>query len=65
MTDTNKVEPDGPVTVHMRCEDCGHEQTVRGTRHDGATYFGSGYDFCDRCDGVPRLIKDGIEGVPV
>jgi ribosomal protein L44E len=51
--------PDGEVTLRVRCEDCGHEQDVRGVRAGGSTYFGSGYDFCDVCDGKPYpLSKD-------
>ena len=46
------------IYLHMECVDCGHYQTVRGHRHDGQNYFGSGYDFCDKCDGVPKPIDE-------
>ena len=49
--------PDGKITIRVKCEDCGHEQDVHGTRYDGHTYFGSGYDWCDRCDGLPHPIR--------
>jgi hypothetical protein len=46
------------IYLHMECVDCGHYQTVRGHRHNGHNYFGSGYDFCDKCDGVPKPIDE-------
>lgn len=48
--------PDGPISIQMQCTDCGHIQTVKGNRFDGANYFGSAYDFCDKCDGLPKPI---------
>ena len=41
--------------ARMRCKErgCGHEyqlQPVIGA--DGSRYFGSAYDFCEKCDGV-------------
>ena len=36
--------PDVKVTLKMQCEDCGHVQIVKGSRFDGAYYFGSAYD---------------------
>jgi hypothetical protein len=45
------------ITVRRRCTECGHEQDVesaaafedeQGLRRG---YFGSAYDFCDKCDG--------------
>ena len=51
-------------TVRLKCEDCGHEQTVTsavsyrdadGTEHH---WFGSAYDFCDKCDGYPVPIGE-------
>lgn len=50
-------------TITLQCEDCGHVQEVRsaaayeyedGTQH---FWFGSAYDFCDICDGLPRQIN--------
>lgn len=50
------------VTLHLKCEDCGHEQDVTSAaavqhEHGGKQYwFGSAYDFCDVCDGVVKPI---------
>lgn len=50
--------PDIKVTLKMQCEDCGHIQTVKGSRYDGSYYFGSAYDWCDKCNtGLPRPIE--------
>lgn len=49
--------PDAKVSLQMQCEDCGHIQTVKGNRLDGACYFGSSYNWCDECDtGLPVAI---------
>jgi hypothetical protein len=48
---------DKQVTVRVKCEDCGHEQEVRGISSGGRCYFGSGYDFCDMCEGKPHPIE--------
>ena len=54
-------------TLHMVCEDCGHKQDVTSaTAYEDMTgqvhyYFGSSYDFCDECDGLP-LIKEEQHG---
>lgn len=51
--------PDGDVEVEMKCRECGHIQIVKGVRGLGRVYFGSGYDFCDKCDGLPvQIMKD-------
>ena len=46
------------IYLHMECVECGHYQTVRGHRHNGHNYFGSGYDFCDKCGGLPEPIDE-------
>jgi len=49
------------VIAHMKCRDCGHEQAVKsvGDWVDGDgkehRYFGSAYNWCDECDGLPVL----------
>ena len=51
--------PDAKVTLKMQCEDCGHIQSVRGSRCGGSYYFGSSYNWCDACDtGLPVQIED-------
>ena len=51
--------PNANVTLKMQCEDCGHIQIVKGSRYDGAYYFGSSYNWCDKCDtGLPRSIEE-------
>lgn len=50
--------PDAKVSLKMQCEDCGHVQTVKGHRHDGQYYFGSAYNWCDKCSGLPVQIED-------
>lgn len=50
--------PDAKVVLNMQCEDCGHVQMVRGFRRDGATYFSSAYNWCDKCNGLPIAIED-------
>ena len=51
--------PDVAVTLKMQCQDCGHIQTIEGHRFDGQYYFGSAYDWCDKCDsGLPRPIEE-------
>ena len=51
--------PDAKVTLKMQCEDCGHIQIVKGSRHDGSYYFGSAYNWCNKCDsGLPVAIED-------
>jgi hypothetical protein len=46
------------IAVKMKCEDCGHVQIVKGFKVDGHSYFGSAYDFCDECEGLPVLIPN-------
>jgi hypothetical protein len=47
------------IAIKMKCEDCGHVQIVKGFRtYDGSRYFGSAYDFCDECEGLPVLIQN-------
>jgi predicted RNA-binding Zn-ribbon protein involved in translation (DUF1610 family) len=47
------------IAIKMKCEDCGHVQIVKGFRiYNGSRYFGSAYDFCDKCDGLPVLVED-------
>lgn len=48
------------IEVQFKCEDCGHIQTVYGFIYDGRRYFGSGADFCDKCDGLPIEIKEDL-----
>ena len=48
------------VEILMQCEDCGHVQTVRGVQVGDAVYFGSSYDFCDECDGLPVLVESDL-----
>lgn len=45
------------VCVLVKCDECGHEQTVSGVEVNESYYFGSGFDFCDVCDGVPTPLK--------
>jgi hypothetical protein len=53
--------PDAEVKVDMICEECNHIQTVKGRRLEGAYFFGSGFDFCDKCDGLPIYIEGSLE----
>ena len=53
-----KPLPDANVSVKMKCQDCGHIQLVKGQRMMGSTYFGSAYNFCDVCGGLPEAIED-------
>jgi hypothetical protein len=46
------------IAVKMKCEDCGHVQIVKGFKVYGRNYFGSAYDFCDECEGLPVLVED-------
>ena len=48
------------IAIKMKCRDCGHEQIVRGFRVEhGGTYFGSGYNWCDKCDiGLPVFVEE-------
>jgi hypothetical protein len=46
------------ISLRMQCEACGHIQVVRGNRYTGQNYFGSSYDWCDNCDGLPKPIED-------
>ena len=51
--------PDAKVTLKMQCKDCGHIQVVKGSRFDGQYYFGSAYNWCDKCEtGLPKAIED-------
>jgi hypothetical protein len=54
----DKGEESKNISVKMKCTECGHIQTVKGTQSYGKNYFGSGYDFCDECDGLPEVIND-------
>ncbi len=45
------------IAIKMKCEDCGHEQIVKGFRSYGHTYFGSAYNWCDECDGLPVFVE--------
>lgn len=45
------------IAIKMKCRDCGHEQIVKGSRIYGNTYFGSAYDFCNKCDGLPVFVE--------
>jgi hypothetical protein len=49
------------IKVTVQCEDCGHRQEVLGSEHDGARYSGSGYDFCDKCEGKPHEVRTGYK----
>ena len=49
---------DVDVTLKMQCKDCGHIQVVKGHRYDGHYYFGSSYNWCDMCDGLPVQIEN-------
>lgn len=51
------------ISIKMKCEDCGHEQEVKGIMlEDGSKYFGSSFYWCDRCgDGLPRYIQDTLK----
>ena len=55
----NKVRayslPDCDLIATMRCVDCGHVQTVKGLRREGHCYYGSAYNWCDECDGLPKI----------
>lgn len=58
-----KPLPDANVSVKMKCQDCGHIQLVKGQRMMGSTYFGSAYNFCDVCGGLPEAIEEmKVEG---
>jgi hypothetical protein len=49
--------PDAKVVLKMKCDECGHIQDVKGSRHDGEYYFSSSYNWCDACDvGLPKAI---------
>lgn len=51
--------PDAEVSLKMKCEDCGHVQTVHGVRREGSLYFGSAYNWCDKCEsGLPVAIEE-------
>lgn len=52
---------DKSVSIKMECEKCGHVQTVKGIEtEDKKYYFGSSYDFCDKCDWITIPIKDSL-----
>lgn len=46
----------------MRCTECGHEYKLEPAAvvpHEDGTvsrYFGSAYDFCEKCDGAPKEV---------
>lgn len=46
--------------LKMQCTDCSHVQEVRGSigivNGELHYWWGSGYNWCDNCDGVPRPI---------
>ena len=58
-----QAEPDGPVVRRFECTDCGHVQEVHGCRADGQVYLGSGADWCDKCEGLPKPVEDKINCV--
>jgi hypothetical protein len=49
--------------VTMRCTECEHEYLLEPAvvvpHEDGTVsrYFGSAYDFCEKCDGYPKEIQ--------
>jgi hypothetical protein len=53
-----------PAVVVRKCVDCGNVQRVRSAasrwNDDGtaAYYFGSAYDFCNKCDGSMETVAD-------
>jgi hypothetical protein len=59
-----QAEPDGPVVRRFKCTDCGHVQEVRGVRASGGVYLGSGANWCDKCEGLPKPVEaaHGITG---
>ncbi len=42
------------IELEMQCTECGHKQRVKGHRHGGKNYFGSAYNWCDECEGLPK-----------
>ena len=50
------------ITITMRCLDCGHVQqatsciAMKDEDGDSHYWFGSAFDFCDKCDGVVEEI---------
>jgi hypothetical protein len=52
---------DTKILATVKCTECGHIQTTHGFRvnpqEGGGTYFGSGYSYCDECDGYPEEIS--------
>jgi hypothetical protein len=56
--------PDGPVVQRYKCEDCGHEQDVLGHKQGGHLWMGSGSNWCDKCDGLPRPIAGSLQARP-
>lgn len=53
---TQELPNECSIEIEMQCTECGHKQLVKGTRHDGRNYFGSGYNWCDKCDGLPKPV---------
>jgi hypothetical protein len=50
-------EKSRPSKLPFKCTDCGHVQHVSVVYDsDGSSYFGSGANWCDQCDGKPELI---------
>lgn len=65
MTEKIKIPalPDGKISLKMQCKDCGHVQIVNGCRRAGSNYFGSAYDWCNKCEsGLPVAIEDVKDG---
>jgi hypothetical protein len=56
--------PDGPVVQRYKCKDCGHEQDVLGHKQGGHLWMGSGSNWCDKCDGLPRPIAGSLQARP-
>jgi hypothetical protein len=52
------------ITLRMRCRECKHEQGVtsalawENSKGELFYYFGSRYDFCDKCDEPVEELKE-------
>lgn len=59
--------------LKMQCEDCSHVQEVKGTAgiidNELHYWWGSSYNWCDECDGLPRKIEEPMlfrnDGTPI
>lgn len=48
----------------FKCTDCGHEQLVSAIVNGTSVYYGSGANWCDECEGLPkRVYEHGEEPV--